>query len=93
MKVHIFDAGGRGHVILDALAHGPKYRNELFGLDRKAGYVLHALQRVGFVAKESGRHFLTTAGLEALANLDAGQEALGYEATPAVRVFARQEAA
>lgn len=89
MKPHTFDAGGRGHKLLEALAHGPKYRNELFGLDRKAGYVLHALMRLGFVTKAHGLHALSLSGVEALASLDAGQEVTAYEGGASVRVFGR----
>lgn len=73
MQRHTFGAQGRGHRILSALRNGPAYRSELVLDDPKAGYVLHALMRVGMIKPGAGRYIITDFGLDALRQLDAGE--------------------
>ncbi len=92
MQRHTFGVQGRGHRILSALRDGPKYRSEIV-FDRECGYVLHALMRLGMIKPGAGRYIITEFGLDALRQLDAGEEFVTYEGGASVRVFAREKAA
>lgn len=89
MQRHTFGAQGRGHRILSTLRDGPAYRSELVLDDPKAGFVLHALSRVGMIKPGAGRYLITPIGLDALRDLEAGQAVTVYEGGANVRVFAR----
>lgn len=93
MQRHTFGVQGRGHRILSVLRNGPAYRSELVLDDPKAGYALHALRRVGAVKHGAGRYMITEFGLDALRQLDAGEEFVTYEGGASVRVFAQAGAA
>lgn len=89
---HTFSVHGRGHRMLSALRDGPKYRSEVI-FDAECGYVMHALRRVGAVKHGAGRYIITEFGLDALRQLDAGEEFVTYEGGGNVRVFAQAGAA
>jgi len=93
MQRHTFSYGGKGHRILSALRNGPAYRSELVLDDPKAGYVLHALMRVGMIKPGAGRYMITPLGVDALRDLDSGQAVTAYEGGGNVRVFAQAGAA
>lgn len=93
MNINEFSPEGRGHRILRLLAQAPHTRAAIVaGPDKKAPYVLGALQRFCLIDYSGGVYKINSFGELALSSLDAGNPVQIRDVQPGARVFGQQGA-